>query len=108
MCLYRADLNMSQTELDPLFACVCEATERSESFWVLKCGKAAQFLPWREWRELICQGRQCLVMDVGLVLQSSGRCVHQGNDPQKWTVSFISSQSWHWLERASSAPMVGG
>lgn len=31
--------------------CVCEATERSESFWVLKCGKAAQFLPWWEWGE---------------------------------------------------------
>lgn len=77
---------MSQTELDPLSACACEATERSESFWVLKCGKAAQFLPWREWGELICQVHQCLVMDVGLVLQSDGRRVHQSGDPRQPTV----------------------
>lgn len=98
---------MSQTELDPLCACMCEATERSKSFGVLKCGKAAQFLPWQEWGELICQGHQCLVMDGELVLQSSGHHVHQRGDPRKRTVSFVSSQIWHWLAGASSAPMVG-
>lgn len=73
------------TELDALCACVHEATERKESFWVLKCGKAVHFLPWWEWGELIRREHRCLVLDVRL-LQSSGRCVHKSGDPQKQSV----------------------
>jgi len=38
--------------------CVCETTERSESFCILKCGKAAQLLPWQEGGDLVFQGHQ--------------------------------------------------